>query len=224
MNPLDNTVWHALTGPQAHLGDGVGGARMFRPSIAPFCAITDTPTDADWRDLAALLPVGGATLFRPAIDLPHGWDRGDAWPCYQMVLSSPAPPVPAGPPLAELDRSDVPSMIDLVQRTEPGPFSQDTIDTGRYLGLRVDGRLAAMAGERLQLNGATEISAVCVDPRFRRRGYAARVLLAVAEGITARGDLPFLHVMTANTAAIVLYESLGFTVAREIDAVMVSPG
>jgi predicted GNAT family acetyltransferase len=60
--------------------------------------------------------------------------------------------------------------------------------------------------------GFTEVSGVCTHPGFRGRGYAASLSQAVAARILDRGETPFLHAYAANTAAIALYESLGFEV------------
>jgi ribosomal protein S18 acetylase RimI-like enzyme len=109
-----------------------------------------------------------------------------------------------------LDVEDVPQMLDLVARTRPGPFLPRTIEMGQYLGIRHGGRLVAMAGERLHPPGWTEISAVCTDPAYRRRGLAARLVLAVAAGIRDCGEIPLLHALGTNTNAIRLYQSLGF--------------
>jgi predicted GNAT family acetyltransferase len=81
---------------------------------------------------------------------------------------------------------------------------------GRFRGARLDGRLAAMAGERMRLPGYTEVSGVCTHPDFRGRGLARRLSQIVAAAIQARGETPFLHAWATNTAAIALYESLGF--------------
>jgi predicted GNAT family acetyltransferase len=85
---------------------------------------------------------------------------------------------------------------------------------GTYLGIRRDGALVAMAGERLHPPGWTEISAVCTDPAFRGEGLATRLMHAVAYGIRERGETPFLHAAAGNTGAIRLYESLGFRLRR----------
>jgi predicted GNAT family acetyltransferase len=105
-------------------------------------------------------------------------------------------------------------MLDLVARTQPGPFRPRTIEMGTYLGIRRGGALVAMAGERLHPPGWTEISAVCTDPAFRRQGLASRLVLAVAAGIRARGETPFLHAAASNTTAIRVYEALGFRLRR----------
>ena len=105
-------------------------------------------------------------------------------------------------------------MLELVGRAKPGPFLQRTVEMGAYYGIRRDGRLVAMAGERLRPPGWTEISAVCTDEEHRGQGLATRLVRHVAAGITARGDTPFLHAAAVNTGAIRLYESMGFTVRR----------
>lgn len=107
-------------------------------------------------------------------------------------------------------------MLDLVARTEPGPFRRRTIELGAYLGIRREGRLVAMGGERMRPPGWTEISAVCTDPAYRGQGLATRVVRAVAAGIKARGETPFMHAAADNTAALRLYESIGFSLRREV--------
>jgi predicted GNAT family acetyltransferase len=113
-----------------------------------------------------------------------------------------------------LGRDDVPETVDLVNRNEPGPFLPRTIELGSYLGFRRDGRLVAMAGERLRPPGFTEISAVCTDDDWRGHGFASRLIRAVAHGIVARGEVPMLHAAATNETAVRLYERLGFTVRR----------
>ena len=52
-------------------------------------------------------------------------------------------------------------MLELTAATEPGPFLPQTIRMGSYFGIRAsNGRLAAIAGERLKSTGFAEISAV----------------------------------------------------------------
>jgi predicted GNAT family acetyltransferase len=124
-----------------------------------------------------------------------------------------------------LGREDVDDIQELVRLTRPGPFLADTIELGRYLGIRRNGDLVAMAGERFRVAGATEVSAICTHPDHRGQGLAERLTMIVVDGILARGELPFLHVITDNTPAIRLYEKLGFVVGIEYDAIAVrAPG
>jgi predicted GNAT family acetyltransferase len=94
--------------------------------------------------------------------------------------------------------------------TEPGPFGTRTCELGSYLGVRRNGQLAAMAGERLKLPGYTEISAVCTHPEHTGHGFATRLVAEIAEGIRARGERPFLHVREDNVRATDIYRRLGF--------------
>src|ERR1700741_4589350 len=109
-------------------------------------------------------------------------------------------------PLGDADASE---MLALALLTEPGPFLRRTHTMGAFLGLRIDGRLAAMAGERMRFPGYTEVSGVCTHPDFRGRGLARRLSAAVLTAIEARGEQAFLHAWKTNLAAITLYESLG---------------
>ena len=120
------------------------------------------------------------------------------------------------PEAVVLTSADVPEMLDLVARTRPGPFKTDTIALGTYLGIRREGALVAMAGERMRVPGHTEISAVCTDESVRGQGLATRLMRAVAVVVRERGDEPFLHAAAGNTGAIRLYEHLGFTVSRKV--------
>jgi predicted GNAT family acetyltransferase len=120
------------------------------------------------------------------------------------------------PEAVELTETDVPEILDLVERAKPGPFRKRTIALGRYLGIREGDRLIAMAGERFRAPGWTEVSAVCTDPDHQGRGLGARLTLAVAAGILSRGELPFLHAAADNDRALRLYERLGFEPSRDV--------
>ncbi len=115
-----------------------------------------------------------------------------------------------------LGASDVADMLDLAGRTRPGPFGPRTIEFGQYIGLRVEGALAAMAGERMRFGRFVEISAVCVDPDHRGKGYAAVLMTRLAERLQAQGLTPILHVFADNAGAIALYEKLGFAKRRTL--------
>jgi ribosomal protein S18 acetylase RimI-like enzyme len=212
MGVLENPVWAALTGPQACFAEVAGNAACFLSDVSPFCAMADLADPAGWRDLATL--TGHALLTGPAISPRAGWQLGLSVPGLQMTGTGMTGV--ADPEAVVLTGTDVPEMLDLVERAQPGPFRKRTIELGRYLGIRHEGRLVAMAGERLRLPGWTEVSAVCTDPEFRGQGLGARLTLAVAAGILERGELPFLHAAATNDNAIRLYERLGFEPDHEV--------
>ena len=205
---LDNPVWHALTGPQAAMADGAEGARRYLTEVAPFAALPDEPSPADWDAMAALVgPAGWAALFRDVVEEP-GWPRTMDLPTVQMVGADVEPA--EAPGAVVLGVGDVPEMSDLVERTEPGPFAARTHELGTYLGIRdEDGRLVAMAGERIRPPGFTEISAVCTDDSQRGRGLGEALVRDLVGRIQGRGEVPILHVLVENPARR-LYERLGF--------------
>ncbi|HEY2077503.1 MAG TPA: GNAT family N-acetyltransferase [Streptosporangiaceae bacterium] len=213
IHPLDNPARAALLGPQAHLAERCGAVLRYAPGISPFVGLPDEPSPEDWTDLAKLIGAGSvaATAGVP-VTPPPAWQvlmNVDAVQLTgELVAALPdAEAIPLGP-------ADMPEMLDLVARTEPGPFLPRTIELGGYLGIRRGGALVAMAGERLRPPGWAEISAVCTDPAFRGHGLATRLTLAVAAAITARGEQPFLHAASDNVPALRLYESLGFRPRR----------
>jgi ribosomal protein S18 acetylase RimI-like enzyme len=144
---------------------------------------------------------------------PLGLEVGMVLPGVQMVGDAVA--VRADDDLVRLGPDDVPAMRELVARTRPGPFRARTHTVGRYLGIRLGGALIAMAGQRMNPPGWTEISAVCTHPDHRGKGLAGRLVQAVAAAVLDAGEVPFLHVAGSNTTAIRLYEALGFTRRRE---------
>ncbi|WP_328833232.1 GNAT family N-acetyltransferase [Streptomyces sp. NBC_00252] len=210
---LDNPARAALTGPHAHFAEQRGRILRYPVDVTPWLALPDEPDADDWADVAALsgpgteIPLLG---FRGRV--PDGWEVTFDIDGVQMVDDGLA--AAPDPEAVVLGPADVPEMLDLVERTKPGPFLPRTVELGTYLGIRREGALVAMAGERLHPPGWTEISAVCTDPAARGEGLASRLILAVAHGIRERGETPFLHTGAGNTNAIRLYESLGFRLRR----------
>ncbi|GAA4154170.1 GNAT family N-acetyltransferase [Gryllotalpicola daejeonensis] len=214
---LDNPAWYSLTGAHAQhaVGGPIGTVRALRydPEVSVWGATPDDATADDWAALGALLGAD-ESISLPGRELPEGWE-GDGGLGLQLIDEDYEPQPGDGEGLVTLTAEDVPEMIDLVERTQPGPFAPRTIELGGYVGVRVDGKLVAMAGRRMNPAGWVEISAVCTDEEHRGRGYAARLVRAVASGIRADGQRAFLHVRWDNYDAKRVYERLGFVVRRE---------
>lgn len=210
---LDNPALASLTGPHARFAERRGRVLRYALDVSRWVGLPDEPDADDWADVAALAGPGAEASLPGFLGrVPDGWEITFALDGVQLVDDGiPAAPDPEA---VRLTAADVPEMMDLVERTRPGPFLPRTIELGTYLGIRRGGALVAMAGERLHPPGWTEISAVCTDPGFRGQGLATRLILAVAHGIRGRGETPFLHTAAGNTGAIRLYESLGFRLRR----------
>lgn len=208
-HPLDNPVLSSLSGPHARFAQRRGNVLRYQPDVCPFFAMPEQPDAADWADAAELVSSDGLLrLSAVQIQPPDGWEvefRADGVQLTGDGVAGAADPetVPLGP-------ADLPDMLALVERTRPGPFLARTAEMGTYLGIRRDGELVAMAGERVHPPGWTEISAVCTDERWRGHGLASRLVRAVIAGIRARDEIPYLHVMSANVSAIRVYQNLGF--------------
>jgi predicted GNAT family acetyltransferase len=215
-HPLDRAVWAALTTRQSDLALGDGRALRLAPDYGVFAAGADATAES-LQALADLVRAHGeAALFEadPPTDLPGVTIRpGD--PVSQMVAEAPVLQSPDFP-VVRLGDADAAEMLALATLTKPGPFFARTHHLGDFIGVRMDGRLAAMAGERLKLPGYTEVSAVCTHPDFRGRGYAAGLMSLVTAGILARGETPFLHAYDHNESAIRLYEALGWRRRRAV--------
>jgi len=206
---LENPVYAALSGPHARFAQRRGRALRYDPDVAPFLAVPSDTTEADWRDAAELVEPGSlAGVMHDGSPLPEALHVIEGFELVQMVGTDVAGT--DDPDAIALGPADVPEMIELVRLTEPGPFLRRTIELGSYVGVRRDGELAAMAGERMRLDGGTEISAVCTAPGHRGQGLAARLVSALIAGIQRRGEGVFLHVVADNANAIRLYERLGF--------------
>ena len=213
---LDNPIWSALSGPQAAFSVGNDFARRFPSDVAPFAAIIDNSAQAHAAMAELISPGDTVATFGPISPglTQSAWAVRREVDIVQMILTQPY--------LADLDTAsdteierlgmnDVPEMLDLVAQTQPGPFKSQTIQLGRYWSIRREGRIAAMAGERLQLDGYCEVSAACTLPPYQRLGLARRLVRHAVREIMREGVIPVLHVFPGNAGAIALYESLGFS-------------
>ena len=211
VGPLDNLVFESLLGPLRPLArvSSNGAAARFRPDVSPFCGLANEAT-ASWDGLAETLDEDEvAVLMGPRVErIPDDWECLLEEVATQWVAES----VPVAPPLqtVPLGPQDAAEMVALAALTEPGPFLEATVETGRYVGVRREGRLIAMAGERLRCGEWVEVSGVCVHPSARREGLGAGMTLAVVDAIRSRGKRAMLHVRQGNESAMALYRKLGF--------------
>ena len=225
-HPLDNPIWTALTTSQAHLGEISGPTRKFQAEISPLAAFEE-PTREAYASLARLVRAGsGAGVVLPAAanrdDIESaGFAIVELAPLLQMIHEDCELPS-RELDFVELNAADAPEMLALATMTKPGPFVSRTHELGKFLGVRREGKLAAMAGERMRMPGFTEISAVCTHPNHLGHGYATAMMVELIGQIRSRNEIPFLHVRPHNARAIELYRRLGFADSRNFRYVVIA--
>src|SRR5580693_5179835 len=221
LESLDNPIWFALSTEHRLLARSHGLARRYPPDVSPLAALLH-PTNDAFADLRRLVSPGEhVALFTASpLNVPGDWHVDRSRWIDQMICEASWEPPHVAP--VALGTTDVPDMLALTAATDPGPFLPQTMLMGSYFGIRAsDGRLVAMAGERLQSTAFAEISAVCTHPEFRGRGYARALVTFLAAQILAAGKTPFLHVKSENGAKVV-YQKIGFRLRAEIWLTVVS--
>jgi predicted GNAT family acetyltransferase len=212
---LDNMIWNAITTGNRNIATVNGNVGCYQEHIAPFAGLQEL-NEANLSALHDFLPAGRRVAVSSLENIsPHTnkWELVQVMDCCQMVYTKPVTvfTTPATALIVPLTEGHVPQMLELTALTKPGPFFRKTILFGNYFGIFADGRLAAMTGQRMHPLPYLEVSAVCTHPDFRGKGYAKTLMLHVMKLILDNSFTPFLHVLSSNTGAIQLYESIGFS-------------
>jgi GNAT superfamily N-acetyltransferase len=215
-NLFANPVWHALHTRHRHFAESAGDACRYPADVAPFAAVA-TPTASALQSLHSLLVPG-----------EYVWLIGESYPsiadlpcagtieCLQMVLPEAVTPPDPNPVIVPLSCTHASEMVALTDIAFPGFFRSRTCAMGSYYGVRSEGELIAMGGERLTLDGYPEISGVCTHPAHRGKGLAASLIWEVVRKHRRDGDVSWLHVNAENHNAIELYKRMGFNTVRKV--------
>lgn len=217
-----NPAWHALKTKHRHLAASAGDACRYFADVAPFVAVA-SPSSLALEQLHSLLTPGESA-----------WLIGNSYPpvpelsfdktleCLQMVLPEEARPPEPAIEIVSLSHENAAEMVALTDVAFPGFFRKRTCEMGSYYGVRSDGELIAMGGERLMLEGYSEISGVCTHPGHRGKGLAASLIWRLVQDHRCDGIISWLHVSSSNHHAIDLYRRLGFEVARKVTLTRIS--
>jgi len=218
---LDRPIWSALATRHQAFAQGDGLAKRYLSSIVPFAA-TGTDDAESLQALGRLIPpLESAILVQAdAISLPAELSAISTASLVQMIAEQPLQIV-SDERVQPLTRHDAAEMLALAMVTKPGPFTLEALSLGDFWGVRIEGRLAAMAGERMKQPGHTELSGVCSHPDFRGAGLGRLLSLFVANKIMARGEVPYLHAYANNVAATGLYQSIGFRLRSTMNMAVV---
>lgn len=214
--PLDDPVGQSLRGSHQHFAVTNGSAQRYRADVTVFASVENHQNPECFVALSALVAPGDTVAV-------VGGGVGET-PGFTVLFSGLGHQLVGNGVEGMKDRhveplgqGHVPQMLDLVARTEPGPFERRTHEMGRYFGFFFDGQLIAMAGQRMFPHVGHELSAVCTDPAFMRQGLAERLIRHLVALDHDQGLTAFLHVAATNTGAQKLYERLGFTHRRDVE-------
>lgn len=221
---LDNPIWNSLLTDHSALATGGRLARRYNSEVGPLSGL-ERQTPEAYANLARIVPAEDfAVLFLDApLELPEDWKLLRSGDIVQMVSTRMPEEIEVDAPIGPLEERDWEEMIALATLAEPGPFRARTAELGGFMGIRVDGRLAAMTGTRMRPEGFVEVSAVCTHPDYRGRGYAKALVAAVTRAIYAEGSVPFLATFADNISALRVYEQVGYTTRRILNLAVVKP-
>lgn len=215
---LADPAWNALETEHARFRVGGKQARRYPAEVVPFAAVTDY-SNQSLQELEKLLaPDEHVYLFGARPPATNRLTVGTPLHTHQMIWPKNKPIEASGEkcqilPMTSQDASD---MVALTALAFPGFFRGRTHEMGSYFGIRLDGELLAMAGERLVLPGMREISAVVTRPGHTGKGYGRTLMNHLLREHARAGAKSFLHVGIQNTRAVALYERMGFAFAGSI--------
>ena len=214
---LNNPAWNALITGNKNLSTGNEQVKFFDAQTSPFAGMEEYTTEG-FQQLYNLHnePNPRIVILNKEAVIPQPWVTLRYIKCLQMVYEGTSPIDYNKTLMVPLTLEHVPQMQELTALTNPGPFAINTILFGHYSGIFDNGKLVAMAGQRLNPLPYAEISAVCTHPNYTGKGYARQLLLHQANRIIAVAGVPYLHVRDDNERAIKVYESLGFKTRTEL--------
>jgi ribosomal protein S18 acetylase RimI-like enzyme len=210
-----NPPMEALRTSQQHFAITARCACKYPADVTPFAAIQDNSLEA-LRDLLSIMEPREAAyiISETALAMPKGLSCGPPFGVKQMTYphDRPLPFASDGEDVIVelLSCANAAEMVELTSVAFPGFFRIRTCEMGSYYGIRHDGRLVAMCGERMNIEDFHEISGLCTHPEFRGRGYAAVLMAQLMRDHRKAGVQSYLHVSANNANAIALYERMGF--------------
>ena len=212
---LDNPVWQALQTTHRPFAQGTSHVQRYPVGTLQFLGCAD-PVTADINEILPWTSVGEKLIMIGELPvLPDNWALLRQLDCIQMICEDVAP-VAVKEDIIALTENDIPDMLALINQVQPGFFFKDTPLLGQYYGIRQEGALVAVAGERTKVTGMVEVSAVCTHPSFTGRGYAQQLVTHIVNSNVAAGNALYLHFLTSNERARKVYELLGFKDRRPI--------
>ncbi|SDG24963.1 GNAT family N-acetyltransferase [Epilithonimonas hungarica] len=215
MNKLDDPAWYSLNETHKDFAVDYGQIKFYDPDYCPFGgALNDKETGSGIAKYASLSDSFFVIGNRP--DITDKVQIETELVCDQMVLDRRID-IDIQENIIELQteiqRDELFKLVNLVQ---PGYFRNKTADLGSYYGIYKSHQLIAVAGERMKMDGHTELSAIVTHPEHTGKGYAKQLIVHASNKIFNESKIPYLHVADTNFNAIRLYEKLGFLTRKKI--------
>lgn len=214
-NKLDNPAWHALTETHAGFASGTDELKRYDPAVVLFAGFNPGTKNITRQFDEVLEPGESFFLFDEFPALPANYKIETVVECVQMVCERPVG-VAITEDIVPLGKTHWEEMYALVSEVFPGYYLPGTAVMGDYFGIFKNDKLVAMAGERLCMDGLTEISAVVTHPEYGGRKYAQQLVTRLNDKNLQAGIIPFLHTGSKNERAISIYELLGYKKRRII--------
>jgi GNAT superfamily N-acetyltransferase len=214
---LNNPAWFALNEVHRSYAIGSNEIKKYQRYIAPWVGYHSANKEI-LKELEPFIEKDESVYsFDEMPLLPPGFIFEKLVPCLQMVCNSPITNISHTAAMEKLEDADGNELENLINLVQPGYYNPGTRLMGEYYGIRQEGKLVAAAGERICMDGFTEVSGVVTHPDFTGRKYAQQLTAHVTNKNLSAGIIPFLHVAQINERAIKLYEYLGFVIRREIN-------
>lgn len=211
---LDNPVWYSLSEKHQQFSINYKSAKFYHPDYCPFGGVAGASDVSDYIDDYSKIAAGFFIVGeKPALSKKLVLNKELV--CLQMIMNV-LPAVELTATIVQLTEEHRDLLFGLVNLVQPGYFKPKTALLGTYFGIFKGQELVAVAGERMKMNGFTEISAIVTHPNHTGNGYAKQLICQVAGEIFRQNCVPFLHVVENNLTAIGLYEKLGFETRRKI--------
>ncbi|MDM9648695.1 GNAT family N-acetyltransferase [Rhizobium sp. S163] len=220
---LDRPIWSALQTDHAEFAVRLGRAWRYPAAIGPFAAALDLTKES--MDDLAQMPSADEMIAMFELDdipIPAGMTSLGYFSLHQLVLSKRLPLI-HDPEIELLTEADASEMMELAELTKPGPFSLQSQRLGPFWGVKAQGKLVAMAGQRMRQPGFVELSGVCTHPEFRGRGVASLLSRYVSGKIVSIGRIPYVHVHGTNRAALAFFGGIGFELRTKLNLRRLTP-
>ena len=223
LNKLDRPAYSSLKSRQSYLAQVNDSAIAYEPDFAAFAAL-EGDSQTGFADLSKLR-VGddGFWFLETKIIEPQNHFRLEKTAhCKQMIFDHEVA-IENDIEIVELGHDDAKDMHELALLCKPGPFFARTNELGKFIGIKVNNRLVSMMGERMQIDGFSELSALATHPDFQGKKWGKFLFNQVTKRILKRGQIPFLHVYAWNEIGIKNYEKLGLKLRQDIYVSVLKP-